>query len=221
MLASDLNNREFVGARNPDELLQAEFNWREVKTMFGKPVLDKEGKPTRALFVRIYAPGREENIINTPARDDHKKRFPRQWLEFQMAEGMPLDGSDIPGMSLDQWTELSDDQRRELKYLRFSTVEQIAGASDAQVQRIGMGGMGLREKAKLALRNRMDAGVKEAIDARDKRISELEGKLDRLVTLLEAKAEQKPEPSPDAPVAPVEVVEAPRPRGRPRKVVSV
>jgi hypothetical protein len=176
MLASDLMNPQFVGARNPDELLQAEFNWREVKTMFGKPVLDKDGKPQRQLFVRISSPGNDTSVINTPARDEHKKRFPRQWLEFQMAEGVQVDGSDIPGFGIDQWDEINEEERRELRYLRFSTVEQIAGASDTQIQRIGVGGASLRNKAKAALRKRLDNTVKEELQARDQTIAELKEK---------------------------------------------
>lgn len=201
MLASDLNNPEFVGARNPDSLLQAEFNWREVKTMFGKPVLDADGKPKRSLFCRIQKPGDDSSIINTPARDDHKKRFPRQWLEFQMKEGGPIDGLTPIGWLIDEWKELSDDQLRELKYLRFSTVEQIAYASDLQIQRVGMGGMGLREKAKAALRNRMDAGVKAEIETakaetakRDDQIRQLQEQMAKLLAV------QSDKPVTDAPV---------------------
>jgi hypothetical protein len=38
-----------------------------------------------------------------------------------------------------------------LQILHFATVEQVAGASDAQLQRVGMGGPGLRERARAFL----------------------------------------------------------------------
>lgn len=211
MLASDLNNPEFVGAKNPDSMLQVEFNWREAKTMFGKPVLDEDGKPKRVLFCSIQKPGDDSSIVNTPAREDHKKRFPRQWLEFQMKEGGQIDGEAPIGWMLDDWKDISQDQLRELKYLRFSTVEQIAYASDIQLQRIGMGGMGLRERAKAALRNRMDASVKAEIEQaksetakRDAQIKELQEKMEMLLSATHAQ--------------PVTVEQEPKKRrGRPRK----
>ena len=39
----------------------------------------------------------------------------------------------------------------ELQILKFQTVEQVATASDSQLQRIGMGGSALREKARVYL----------------------------------------------------------------------
>ena len=74
--------------------------------------------------------------------EDHKKRFPRQYLYFQMKQNE----QDAPavGTSLDIWfAEGNGDITRghieELRILKFQTVEQIAAASDAQLQRIGMG----------------------------------------------------------------------------------
>lgn len=224
MLASDLHNPEFVGARNPDDLLQAEFNWRETKTMFGKPVLDADGKPKRVLFVRIQRPGDDASVINAPAREDHKKRFPRQWMEFQMREGVPIDGANIPGWMIDEWDEMNEEQKRELKYMRFMTVEQIAYASDMQIQRMGMGGMGLRERAKAALRNRLDATVKEKIAERDKTIAELverDRKRDAQFEALQAQLAQligqrnEPAAQPEAPAQ--QPAENAKRRGRPPK----
>jgi hypothetical protein len=39
----------------------------------------------------------------------------------------------------------------ELQILKFQTVEQVATASDSQVQKVGMGAAGLRELAKTFL----------------------------------------------------------------------
>ena len=39
----------------------------------------------------------------------------------------------------------------ELQILKFQTVEQVATATDSQLQRIGMGAVGLRERARVYL----------------------------------------------------------------------
>ena len=204
MLASDLINPQFVGARNPDELLSVEFHWQPVKTMFGKPALEEDGTPKRTIFVKIERPGETSSIVDTPMREEHKKRFPRQWLAFQMAEGIESGNPDVPGWKIEEWKELDPNTLRDLKYMRFHTVEQIAGASDAQIQRMGMGAAGLRVKARAALAGRMDEGVKAEIASRDKKIADLEAKLDRLLAAVESKATPAVAP---ATVAPVQVTD--------------
>lgn len=141
MLDSDINNA--------DAQLHVEFY-----------IHDNEPHKGRT-FVRIMAPGDKTNIIDQPMRDDHKQRFPRQWLYFQMNQNEGA-ANEI-GTSLTQWhkdapDEINRDQIAELNILKFVTVEQLALASDSQLQRIGMGGIGLREKARLYLnrKNRMD-----------------------------------------------------------------
>ena len=113
-------------------------------------------------FVRIMVPGDKTTIIDQPVREDHKARFPRQWLYFQMKNA----GDAIPGTKLQTWHDDEPEtftigQMEELQMLKFQVVEQVAGASDSQLQRVGMGGIGLRERAKayLAFKNRDAASV--------------------------------------------------------------
>lgn len=180
MLASDLNNPEFIGARNPDDLLHVEFYWNDPIDKNKSEELGKLVREQRTPFIRIMVPGQNNSILETPVEDRHKQRFPQKWIAWQMKEGLIDGGKDIPGWKIEDWTHLDDTQRRELNYLRFHTVELIAGASDAQVQRMGMGGVSLRENARHALREKMNAGVKEAMDAKDKMISDLAARLDAL-----------------------------------------
>ena len=172
MLASDLMNPQFVGARNPDELLAVEFHWGEVKDMRGRPALDKEGNVRRVPYVRISVPGNDTSMVNTPVRADHKIRFKRQWDFWQAQE---IEGQSAPemGWALEDWKELNEEQRRDLKYLRFTVVEQLAQASDTTLQRIGADGSGLRIKARAALRKRGEELHKQEILAREKEIADL------------------------------------------------
>jgi hypothetical protein len=212
VLASDLNNPNFVNATNPDNLLHVEFYWHEPVDKWATETTGKITKGPKTPFIRIVKPGDNTSILETPVREDHKARFPDKWMYFQMKEGL-VENQDIPGWKLEEWNEIDDELRRELKFLRFSVVEQIAGASDGQVQKMGMGGMGLREKAKRALQSRMGAETRDAIQQKDKEIQDLKTKLDRLEGLIQAKLAApeptSPEPPSEAPVA------APR-KGRPK-----
>lgn len=103
-------------------------------------------------FVRIIVPGDKTNVIDQPVREDHKARFPRQWLHFQMKSDTGLViGTSLPDWNKDQPEEFTDYQMAELQILKFQTVEQVATASDSQLQRVGMGGTGLRERARAYL----------------------------------------------------------------------
>lgn len=103
-------------------------------------------------FVRIMVPGDKTNIIDQPARDNHKARFPRAWLAFQAksVEGQMI-GTPLLTWHQDRPGEFNEGQLEELIILKFQTVEQFATASDAQIQRIGMGANGLRERARVYL----------------------------------------------------------------------
>lgn len=178
-MASDLNNPEFVGATNPDALMHVEFYWHEpIDKWASEEASAKQGKRVwvklkKQVFVRIMRPGDKDNILEVPLREEHKERFPDKWRYFEIAEGLGSD-REVPGWRLEDWPELDEQQEllRELKYLRYYTVEQIAGAQDAQVQKLGTGGLGLRERARLALRERMRKEFQADINAKDKLIED-------------------------------------------------
>jgi hypothetical protein len=159
---------------NADEQLQVEF-------YIAKDVDPKwDGKP----FVRINIPGDKTTIIEQPMTEEHKKRFPRQYLYFQMKQNE----QDAPavGTSLDIWfAEGNGDINRghieELRILKFQTVEQIASASDAQLQRIGMGGVGLREKAKAFLARRNRSETENQLEETQKQLAELQAQMAALM----------------------------------------
>ena len=216
MLASDLNNPAFVGPQNPDSLLHVEFYWHEPVDKWATETTGKVVKGPKQPFIRIMKPGDKNSIIETAVREDHKARWPEKWLYWQMQEGLSEGPGDIPGWKLDEWNEIDDEQRRELKYLRFAVVEQIAGASDAQVQRMGMGGPGLREKAKQALRAKMGAETKAEIERKDREIAALQRQMDELKALLTAPRELPAPPPSVEPDSAQQPVEPPKKKGRPK-----
>jgi len=163
-LDSDINNA--------DAQLHVEF--------YTKDSGANEGKP----YVRIMAPGDKTNIIDQPARDDHKERFPRQWLYYQMQqnEGAAAQiGTPISQWHKDAPDEINRDQIAELAILKFVTVEQLALASDGQLQRVGMGGVGLRERARQYLnrKNRSDSNAE--LENTKKQLAELQAQMSALL----------------------------------------
>jgi hypothetical protein len=74
--------------------------------------------------------------------------------------------------------------------LRFLTVEQLAGASDSQIQKLGLGGVGLREHAKMSLKERGRAEYKAEMEAKDKELAEMKERLAKLETLLPVAGKQ-------------------------------
>lgn len=124
-----------------DKHLTVEFFHKKTEPHLGKP------------YVRIMIPGDQNNIIEQPVNEGHTRRFARQWFAFQMDNAPDTEeyGTPIKKWHEEHPDELSEGQLVELNILKFRTVEQIAQAADKQLQRIGMGGPGLREKAKAYL----------------------------------------------------------------------
>ena len=173
MVASDLNNPAFVGAMNPDTLLSVEFYWHEPEDVLKSEAAGKIIRLPKQPYIRIMAPGDKTSIVESPVFERHKARWPDKWLYWQIKEGLIEGAQDVPGWKIEEWTHLTPEQVRELKFLRFSVVEQIAGASDDQVQKLGMGGLAIREAARQALRARMGAEVREEMNKKDAEISAL------------------------------------------------
>lgn len=148
LLASDMNNPEFAGASNPDAALAVKFHVKPVKNNIRS---ESEGRPIfeDVIFCEICTPGNALNIIDVPAREDHKQRFPLHWAHFKNTQGG--DAREI-GTPLSQWPLLSVSQVEELRALKFFTVESIANASDQQIGNIGMAGgmapVSFRQRAK-------------------------------------------------------------------------
>ena len=156
--------------RNPDEHLQVEFY-----THSREPYVDQP-------FVRITVPGDKTNVVDRPVREEDRQRFPRQWLYFNMKN----DGSDVIGTPLANWEkerpgDVNQNQIAELSILKFMTVEQVAMATDAQVQRIGMGATGLREKARLFLREQNQSASMGELEATKKQLAELQAQVAELL----------------------------------------
>ena len=141
---------------------------------------DWKGKP----FIRIMVPGDKNNIVEQPVREDHKERFPRQWLHFQMQNAD--ESALVIGVPISQWLaeapqDINRGQAEELHILKFQTVEQVATATDAQVQRVGMGGAGLRDRARAYLSRRNRAESRSELDETKRELEELKEQMAQLM----------------------------------------
>src|ERR1700742_1016422 len=115
--------------RGGDENLHVEFYVYKAQGDSDKQWNDKP-------FVRIMVPGDKTLVHDQPVREMDKRRFPRQWLYFQMKNSESDDF--IGGTPLEIWhgerpLEISTAQMDELRILKFRTVEQLAQTADAQL----------------------------------------------------------------------------------------
>lgn len=191
MIASDLNNPDFVGARNPDDGLYKEFFWHEAVDAWASREASQKAqkrvvvKLPKAPYIRIMVPGDKTTEVVQAVTEAHKQRFPREWMAWQIEEGLIGGDGDIPGWKLSEWPEIEPDTVRELLHMRFQTVEQLAGASDKQIQGIGMGGLNLRERARVALRNKMGAETQSALAEKDKEMEAMKERLAKMEAMLQ------------------------------------
>lgn len=187
MLASDINNPNFVGADNPDRNLHVEFKEISIKSQFKS---EKEERPIfdTVLICTVTPPG---GLLSVPAvcTEDHKRRFPFHWQQYQNSKG---EGLQVQGTPLDEWPALDVGQRDTLKASKFYTVEQIANASDVQVQAMGMGGQALQQKAQAYLQNASGNAAAAHLATenakKDERIKALE---EQMAAILAAQPKQK------------------------------
>jgi hypothetical protein len=156
---------------NPDSRLFVQFYSKPMQNAFRTQV---EGRPIfeDIVFVKIYVPGDNTTVIDTPARDDHRARFPLHWAHYQNTHGGNLEA----GTPLSAWPILSAAQVEELRAIKFFTIESVATASDAQLQRIGMiAGMAptaFRERAQRYLHAAKDEGFNNQQAERAKKLEE-------------------------------------------------
>lgn len=186
-LASDVDNQQFVGARNPDDMLWVKFESRKYENVYKSEL---EGHPVYEMrdFVTIQAPGDQLTVIDTFVTEAHKRRFPRQWAHFLNTK----DNEAPQGWLLESWPPINAAQVEELRYRKFRTVEQLAEAPLNLIQSLGMGFVELQNKAKIALNMSKDSASATKLEAelrhRDEQIAALQ---DQMKVLLASKEEKR------------------------------
>lgn len=90
---------------------------------------DKQGRPiyTEKEYVTIMVPGDKESIVNRPAWDKDRLRFPKQYAAFKNKQ----DQAAVSGTPLKLMPWLTLGQIKELEYFNCHTVEQLANMPDS------------------------------------------------------------------------------------------
>jgi hypothetical protein len=163
MLASDGNNPQFVGAHNPDSLLYVRF-YKSLEQNNFESTLQNRPIFREKTMVMIQPTGNNllcvHHEVTDHPQDQWKMRFAFQWQQFQQSQGG--EHAAIQGTPVEQWTAIGRAQAEELKGVKFYTVEQIANATDAQLQALGMSGRSLQKKAQAFLASAKDTAFATA-----------------------------------------------------------
>lgn len=164
---------------NPDMQLGVEFFTKAVENKnksrdAGRPIYDDRE------FIRIRFPADSKRMLVAPANEMHyvshakaqmtyAERFPASYQAFK-------DGAEeyVQGTILDEMTSITAAKRAELRAMNVKTVEQLAGLSNDQIKKAGMGARALVEDAKAYLEAAKGAG---AMAAMQKQIEDLKAQL--------------------------------------------
>jgi len=151
-------------------------------------------------YVRIQQPG-ERDFTLRPATQLDTQRFRRQWQMYQDGRAQDPTGT-LLSVLFPNNPEIVDN----LKFFKISTVEQLAGLNDTQIQNVGLGGRAFHEAAVKYLaaadKGKDFHALTRSVEQMNLRMQELEARNKALEAALE-EAEGE-----DA---------APRKRGRSRK----
>ena len=182
---------------NADSRLQVRFYKRPVQQEqesidAGRPIFKEFD------FVHICVAGDTLTEIDTYAYASHKTRFPIQWANYMNRQG--ANDVEVVGTPVSEWPIVSKSQAEELRALKFHTVEAIAGASDQQLQRMGMAaGMSpfaFRDKAKAFLNLATNAAetdkreseisfLKEELAKKDQETAKIKAETDAKLALMQ------------------------------------
>lgn len=173
----------FIG----DETLLVKFDYRPKHNQTksaeaGRPIFEE------VAYITIMQPGNKDSIVERPANEMDKQRFPKHWQKFEARQSQ----DHVEGTLLEQWPALTRSQVEELKYLNIRTLEQLVAMSDSNAQGI-MGIQALRTKAKAYLEAADIQAAAEELAERDAKIDQLlkanEALMER-VEKLEAEADE-------------------------------
>lgn len=123
-------------------------------------------------FVNVKVPGDKTLEIDVEATEDYKRRFGRKYSAWKQMSG-------LTGTPIEEWDDVPEGFRRELAYLGFRYVEQVAGAPDSAFTRV-MGGLQWRVKAQSFL-NRGKVGADDLVKQQQAQIEQLQAQMAMLL----------------------------------------
>lgn len=193
---------------------------REKSMKEGRPIFDEIPS------ISIQWPGQDETVRRIEPQDITE--YPELYARFK-AGSEPV----VEGTPLAEWPQMSGSAMRELQYLGFKTVEQLAAATDDVKRKIGPLSKFIKlaqdwlaaaksdqnEVVKLKQLLERETALREKLEHRievlSQRVEANEG-IDLRPARRELQVEIEREPLPDIKTAD-ELEDKPRPRGRPRR----
>lgn len=97
-------------------------------------------------FIIIICPGQPKTEVRRKASEQDKMQYSQEWSAYQQGKENQISGTPIellPG--------LANGMADALKAIYVYTIEQMAGLPDLSLQKVGMGGSEIREKARAYL----------------------------------------------------------------------
>ena len=157
MATEGFDDAQFQTSGQPQDRCIPVFYTRAVED---KEATLKQGRPMfrDVAYVQILVPGNNKDIMDRAVKEEDKQRWPRQWAAYQNGQEQVLEGT-----PLGEWPLMRPAQIAQLNAVNIRTVEQIADASDAAMQGIGMGARELKAKAKAYLASAKDSKGAEAL----------------------------------------------------------
>lgn len=197
-------------------------------SMLDQAETEKHGRPIYKSvdMLRMMFPGDNTKAYDKPvsmvpvgSRPADPDRFPRQWAQYKAQQVQVQDGTPI-----EQWPPINPAQAMTLKAMNVHTVEQLAAASDTNLNMMGM--RQLRENAKAWLEE-AESGA-ETIKLRNQ-VEQLQAQLEAMQNQMQGfnaskKSEAAVQSTQAAPVS--EAIDpnikpmATKMRGRPKKVAD-
>jgi len=143
------------GAQDVFPMFFREAVRNEMKSLdAGRPIFDT------VEMIKIIIPGDNHTSPVRLVKESDKERYADAYSRFKNEEEIAYDGTPV-----DSWNRLDMKQVFALKAIGFFTIESIANCSDANLGKLGMGGMMLRDMAKAFIESAKSGGIPERLVA--------------------------------------------------------
>lgn len=118
-------------ANKGDEALHVRFYMRP---RLDQAATKEAGRPIHkdVEYVTINKPGDRLDTTDCPAKDSHRRRFPRHYAAFKAK-----DNQHVSGTLLSKWPLIQASQVEDLKYFNVFTVEQLSMMPDGNIPNVG------------------------------------------------------------------------------------
>jgi hypothetical protein len=137
-------NGDFTEAAGLVQPIQANIRFFMGEVKRGKKS-DEEGRPIMELVehISIAFPG-SRDVFEGPVEEHHKRQYPQHYANWKKNS----EEKTVVGTLLSEWPQISRSLVEQFNTVGVYTVEQLAGASDTALDRMGADSMTMHKKAK-------------------------------------------------------------------------